>query len=157
MRKSGYFASEITPYWPTLDVMKPYFIPDTGPPWFDVGGNDSGGLDIKGMYGTEGLTPYQDRVDASLSMWGNPDLGVLLMYRKYGGGYRDAFHSKGDLSHLKEWVRSLHDTPLPIGLFIPFDKVWLAVKEFVETEGELPKSIEWVAALDLPEGTFPDP
>jgi hypothetical protein len=157
MRKSAYIASKRTPYWPTIEIIKQYFIPDSGPPWFYVGGNDSGGLDVRGMYGTDGLDEFKDRVDAGLSMWGNPDLGVLLIYQRYGGGYRDAYNSKGDLSRLKEWVRTLHDDPMPIGLYIPFDKAWLAVKEFMETEGELPKSIEWIAANDLPEGTFSDP
>lgn len=90
-------------------------------------------------------------------MWGNPELGVLLIWQKYSGGYSEAFPSKGDLTKLDQWVRSLHDTPLPVGLFIPFPKAWLAVKEFIETDGELPKSIEWVANKDLPAGTFPDP
>jgi hypothetical protein len=31
------------------------------------------------------------------------------------------------------------------------------VKEFIETDGQLPKCIEWVADNDLPPGTFPDP
>jgi hypothetical protein len=38
----------------------------------------------------------------------------------------------------------LHGTPLPVGLFIPFEKAWLAVKEFMETDGKLPKSIDWI-------------
>jgi hypothetical protein len=46
---------------------------------------------------------------------------------------------------------------MPIGLFIPFAEAWKAVKEFIETEGELPKSIEWVRNRDLPPNTFPDP
>ena len=54
-------------------------------------------------------------------------------------------------------MRSLHDTPLPIGLFISFREAWKAVKEFIETDGELPKSIELVANSDLPPNTFPDP
>jgi Immunity protein Imm1 len=36
-------------------------------------------------------------------------------------------------------VVSTHDTPLPIGLFVPFETAWEAVKEFIETDGELPK------------------
>jgi hypothetical protein len=32
-----------------------------------------------------------------------------------------------------------------------------AVKEFIETGGALPTSIEWIANSDLPENTFPDP
>ena len=78
-------------------------------------------------------------------MWGHPQLGILLMYEKYGGGHRETFSSKGDLQRLGELVRSLHDTPLPVGLFIPFETAWKAVKEFVETDGALPKSIEWIA------------
>jgi hypothetical protein len=31
------------------------------------------------------------------------------------------------------------------------------VKEFMETEGKLPSSIEWVTSDDLPANTFPDP
>jgi hypothetical protein len=42
-------------------------------------------------------------------------------------------------------------------LFVPFAIAWKAVKQFMETDGELPTSIEWVAASDLPRGTFPDP
>jgi hypothetical protein len=32
-----------------------------------------------------------------------------------------------------------------------------AVKEFIETDGALPKSIEWIANRDLPPNTFPEP
>jgi hypothetical protein len=61
------------------------------------------------------------------------------------------------MSRLGEFVRSFHDTPLSLGLFIPFEKGWLAIKEFMLNEGELPTSIEWVASDDLPPETFPDP
>jgi hypothetical protein len=74
-----------------------------------------------------------------------------------GGGYKDTFTSKSDLKRLRELVRSTHDTPLPVGLFIPFEQAWKAVKEFIETEGKLPTSIEWIANRDLPPNTFPDP
>jgi hypothetical protein len=67
------------------------------------------------------------------------------------------FSSKGDLSRIRELVRSFHNTPLPVGLFIPFESAWKAVKEFIETDGALPKSIEWIANSDLPPNTFPDP
>jgi hypothetical protein len=46
---------------------------------------------------------------------------------------------------------------LPVGLFIPFRTAWKAVREFIETDGELPKSIEWVADRDIPPEAFPDP
>jgi hypothetical protein len=74
-----------------------------------------------------------------------------------GGGLKLTYSSKGDLRRLREWVRGLHDTPLPIGLFISYEEAWKAVKEFIETDGQLPKSIEWIANRDLPPNTFPDP
>jgi hypothetical protein len=52
---------------------------------------------------------------------------------------------------------NLHADPYSLALFIPFEQAFKAVKQFIETEGELPTSIEWVAARDLPPDTFPDP
>jgi hypothetical protein len=52
---------------------------------------------------------------------------------------------------------SMHGTPLAVGLFIPFVEAWKAVKEFIESDAELPKSIQWIASRDLPPETFPDP
>ena len=65
--------------------------------------------------------------------------------------------SRGDVSRLKKWVRTTHDDLRPVGLYIPFERAWPAIKDFMETEGELPKSIEWIKPEELPVGTFPDP
>jgi Immunity protein Imm1 len=58
---------------------------------------------------------------------------------------------------LNEHVRTLHDDPMPIGLYILFDQAWKAVQEFIVTDGKLPTSIEWINNRDLPPNTFPDP
>jgi hypothetical protein len=158
MEKQSYFHNFRRKYWPKLSELEPYFLSQPeGSGWFHRTGNDSAGFDLLGVDGTDHLPRFHGRVDVDLSMWGLPDTGMLLIYSKFGAGKRIDFSSKGDLTKLKEWVRSLHDTPLPVGLFIPFPKAWLAVKEFIETEGQLPKSIEWVKNSDLPDGTFPDP
>ena len=39
--------------------------------------------------------------------------------------------------------------------FIPPDLAWRAVKEFIETDGTLPRTIEWLSSAELPEHTFP--
>jgi Immunity protein Imm1 len=109
-----------------------------------------------GADGTEHLGDSHDRIDIILQMWGDPDLGVLLVWTKWGGGHQQAYTSKGDLTRLHEYTRTLHDDPLPIGLFISFEQAWRAVKEFLETDGALPKSIAWIASQDLPPDTFPD-
>jgi hypothetical protein len=137
--------------------MEHFFLAPKGKEWSYLGGNDNWGLGIEGVDGTEHLEPYKTRVDIDLEMWGYPDLGVLLIYSKLGGGHRTKFTSKGDLGRLNQWVRTLQDDLMPVGLFLPFPQAWKAVKEFMQTDGQLPKSIEWVANRDLPPGTFPDP
>lgn len=157
MRKDIYFDRKFGPGWPPPAELEPYFLASKGKEWFYTGGNDTAGLILEGVEGTEHLPEGKGRIDIRLSMWGNPDLGVLLIYSKRGGGHREVYSSKGDLSEPRQWVRTLHDDPMPTGLYVPFAKAWLAVKEFMETDGKLPTSIEWIKNSDLPEGTFPDP
>ena len=97
------------------------------------------------------------RVEAWLTMWGDPELGVLLYYNKFGNEFAEHYFSAGDLSKLNVWVRTLMDDLRPVGLYVPFREAWPAVKEFMEREGELPRSITWVRPQDLPPNTFPDP
>jgi hypothetical protein len=157
MRKRAYFASCMSDRWPSLRDLERYFLGPPGQRWFFETENDSGSFTAEGVDGTEHLQANKGRIDIDLQMWGNPDLGVLLIYSKWGGGHKETYSSKGDLRRLREWTRSTHDTLLPIGLFVPFEVAWLAVKEFIETDGQLPRSIEWIANRDLPPGTFPDP
>ena len=137
--------------------MERYFLAPPGRRWFFETENDSASLTAEGVDGTEHLEADKGRINVDLDMWGNPEHGVLLIYSKWGGGLKQTYSSKGDFARLREQVRSMHDTVLPVGLFIPFDKAWTAVKEFIETDGKLPKSIEWIANRDLPPNTFPDP
>lgn len=157
MNKYVYFHHFHGDFWPSQDQLRPYFHAPMGHEWFSHSGNDTGSLRLQGLEGTEDKPFGRGRKDIALQMWGIPDIGVLLIYDKIGPpGFRDTFSSKGDMTRLSELVDSLHSTPLPVGLFIPFEQAWLAVKEFMETEGQLPKSIEWVRNWDLPPNTFPD-
>jgi hypothetical protein len=156
MRKKAYLCSRDLARWPTPEELEPYFV---GPPehrWYFEDGNDSVLLTGEGADGTEHLGNSYDRVDIMLKMWGDPDLGVLLVWTKWGGGHRQAYTSKGDLTRLHEYMLTLHDDPLPIGLFVSFEQAWRAVKEFLETDGALPRSIAWIAGQDLPPDTFPN-
>jgi Immunity protein Imm1 len=158
MQHRSYFHNVRRAEWPSLEELAPYFLAEPeGSGWFHESGNDTAGLSLHGLEGTEHLPYGNGQIFIELAMWGNPDLGVLLIYTKAGGPNRQDFTSIGDLTKLKQWVRALHDTPLPVGLFIPFPKAWLAVKEFMETNGQLPTSIEWIKNTDLPANTFPDP
>ena len=78
-------------------------------------GNDNAGLVAEGVDGTEDLDSNDGRIDVDLDMWGHPELGVLLVYSKWGGGAKQMYSSKGDLTRLRDWVRSQHGTPLPVG------------------------------------------
>ena len=157
MNKRVYFDGYYGPGWPSPSQLESYFLAPPGQRWTFETGNDGWGFWAEGVDGTEHLEVNKGRIDVKLQMWGNPELGVLLIYTKWGGEFKDVFSSKGDLSRLREWVRSAHNDPLPVGLFIPFASAWSAVREFIETDGALPKSIEWIANDDLPENTFPDP
>ncbi|MGC2778238.1 MAG: Imm1 family immunity protein [Bradyrhizobium sp.] len=159
MKKWTYFDALHGPGWPTPAELEPYFLAPRGKEWSYYGGNDNWGFRGQGLYGTEALTPMAGRVDVGLSMTGHPQLGVYLYYSKWDGrvARKSGYSSKNDMTRLREWVRSAHGSPLPVGLFVPFATAWKAVKEFIETDGELPKSIEWIASIDVPPGTFPDP
>ena len=157
MRKIAYFDTHWGAGWPELKWLEPYFLNSPDKRWVFVGRTADGSLAAEGVDGTEHLEEGRGRIDIHLRFWGNADLGVLLIWSKWGGGLKQTFNSKGDLSRLKEIVYSYHDTPLPVGLFIPFEAAWKGVKEFIETDGELPKGIEWIANRDLPPNTFPDP
>src|SRR5262249_32955122 len=154
MKKSVYFDEFEGPFWPTLDQLKPYFLAPRGQEWFFDSTNDTGGLMLEGADGTGHLSPDKGRIDVDLDMWGDPIHGVLLVYRKWGVDKQVTYYSKGDLGRLREYVETLHGDEMPIGLYIPYRSAWLAVKEFVETNGELPKSIEWIADEDLPSNVF---
>ncbi len=157
MRKRFDFNSEHGWGWPAPESLKPFFLSPPGKRWFFETGNDGGVLAAEGINNTEHLRPGAGRIDIRLTMYGHPELGVFLLYQKTGGDRRGVFSSKGDLTKLREWVRTLHNDPMPVGLFIPYADAWLAVKEFIETDGALPTSIEWISNKDLPPKTFPDP
>jgi hypothetical protein len=158
MIKSIVFDKFDGPGWPSPAELEPYFLAPKGKEWSYFGGNDSWGLDAQGLYGTEHL-PRGESVNVHLYMTGNPDHGVYLQYDKWDGRTKTkySFNAKGDLSRLFEFVRTLHGDPLSVGLFVPFPIAWKAVKEFIETDGELPKSIEWIAGRDLPPDAFREP
>lgn len=143
--------------WPNPEELKPFFFAPPGKQWFDYGGNDSALISCQGLEGTEHLQVGRGRIDADLLMWGNPSLGVMLIYTRLGGDNPIGFTSKGDLARLREYTRTSHGDLRPIGLFIPFEQAWLAVKKFMETEGEFPDNIAWISNKDLPPDIYPDP
>ena len=158
MIKSAYFDTLESNRWPTVPELERFFLAPSGREWSYYGGNDSWGFDIQGLHGTEQL-PSIERVTVRLYMIGSPDHGVMLKYDMWDGRIRKKIgcYSKGDLGRLHETVRTLHDDLMPVGLFIPFSIAWKGVKQFIETDGELPDAIEWIAGSDLPPDAFPDP
>lgn len=156
MRKECYFHDFDGPGWPTPEVLKKYF--SAGGRLWESGGNDSWGLSVEGLYGTAALPPGRS-VNARLDMIGNPEHGVTLNYDKWDGRvqHKDSYVSRGDPSRLGMFMYSLHCDPYSLGLFIPFEEAFKAVKEFIESDGELPASIAWIAVKDLPPETFPVP
>ncbi len=157
MNKTAHFASRRFDHWPRPDEIEHYFLGPPGRRWFFETRNDTAEFGGDGVDNTDHLPPGKGRTYVRLSLVGHPALGVLLSWSKWNSREGLDYHSKGDLSRLREPVFSLHGDALSAGLFIPFDRAWRAVKEFLETDGQLPKSIEWVDDRDFPPDTFPDP
>lgn len=80
-----------------------------------------------------------------------------MIYSKLGGLGSFAFTSKGGSSLKGRYTRTRHNDLMPLWHYIPFEEAWKAVKEFVQTDGALPKSIEWISNKNLDEDTFPVP
>jgi hypothetical protein len=133
-----------------------YFVEAEGG-WPLVGGNDNWGLTIDGLEGTEDLLRPEDRVTVHLNMIGHPGHGVAFVHDRWDGRTKQAiqYTSKGDLRRIREIYHAVQDTPVFVGTFIPFANAYRAVKEFMETDGELPKSVEWIPTGDLPWEALP--
>jgi Immunity protein Imm1 len=155
MKKRAYFDSHDGPGWPDQSWLAKYFLTRSGRRQFFALGNDSWGLTAEGVDGTEHL-PRPGRIDIDLTILGSADLGILLFYHRMSVLDGVSYYSRGDLRRLHEWVTTKDGDLMPIGLFIPFETAWNAIKEFMETDGALPKCIDWIPARDLPVDVFPD-
>jgi hypothetical protein len=157
MKRYANFDSFSGEGWPDLKWLERYFVAPPGQQWFySRGRSDSARFTVKGVEGTEHLELYKGRIDIDLDMIGNPQLGVFLMYERVGRRHKETRYSKGDPKRLHEWVENAYGDLIPVGLFVPFEMAWTALKDFIKTDGELPRSIEWIKSGDLPPGTWPD-
>ena len=154
--KTTYFMDHAGYGWPERKWLAPYFLTPAGRrQGFDTE-SDSWSIAAEGVDGTERL-PRENQIDIDLYITGKPDVGVLLFYDRWSANDGISCYSKGNLKMLRQWIVTKHRTRLPVGLFIPFESALQAIMEFIKTDGALPRCIEWVAASDLPEGTFPEP
>jgi hypothetical protein len=159
MRKEGSFDEHWGDGWPELANVEACMLdPDERQAMF-ARGADGGSFIITSHVDTKTPPPLAGLMSSALFLSMVPDLGASLQYNHWDARLQKTrvFVSKGDLSRLGDFVRSFHGTPLSVGLFISFEDGFRAVKEFIETEGERPTSIEWIDAETLPPETFPDP
>jgi hypothetical protein len=103
--------------------------------------------------------PQPDAVNVDLRMMGSLEHGVTLDFARWHGRIRrlDRYCSDGDLRRLGQFMYSLQGHPYSLGLFIPFEEAFKAVKEFIESDGELPTCIGWISGKDLLPERFPVP
>lgn len=157
MIKRTYFDTYDGEGWPDLMWLEKYFLTEAGRRQFFASGNDSWGLKAYGLKGDGTFPSMRGQIDVDLTILGHPELGILLCYYRSDSRGRSTYYSKGDVSRLKESVETFHGDKVPVGLYVPFDVAWIAVKEFVEKVGELPQGIPWLSADDLPEDAFAMP
>lgn len=156
MRKECLFGDFDGPYWPTPVQLQKYFLgPAAKQQWPFPGYYDRGYLCAYGLHDT-GHLPDDQAVTVQLNVIGNSTAGAMLQYSRRDGRIpqRVTHNSKGDFSRLREFVRGTDGFLVSVGLFIPFETAWQAVKEFIESDGEMPTSIEWINRRALPPGTL---
>jgi hypothetical protein len=156
MKKITSFRGYEGPGWPNQKWLEPFFLTPAGRHQVFGIRNNHWGLKARGVDGTEDL-PFDKEIDVTLHIIGKPDLGVLLYYDRLSATDGYTYFSVGNLKMLRTLVEAKPGTRMPLGLFIPFEQALRAVVEFAATDGALPKSIEWIASTDLPEGSFPEP
>lgn len=139
--------------WPDLKWLKQFFLTAAGRKQA-FGEQESWGLKLYGVDGTEHLERYKDRIDIDLTIQGDLKHGVLLWYNRSGGGQWIAKYSKGDTSRWREWIETRQGDQMSAALFIPFETAWKAVEEFIDREAALPQSIEWISDTELPDFAF---
>ena len=102
MRKSIDLGLHDQDGWPNPKELEHYFLGPQGRFWSSEDRSDSAALWAKGVHGTEHLDVGKGRIDIELLIWRNLDFGVLLIYSKWGGPYKEMFSSKGNLSRLHD-------------------------------------------------------
>jgi hypothetical protein len=97
-------------------------------------------------------------VTSTLFLHMNPKYGVKLGYTRYSRRTKQkvTLTSKGDLNRLSEFTLSMHETPLSVGLFVPFESGWNATRSFLHAPSEIPDGVEWIESQKLPASAFPD-
>jgi Immunity protein Imm1 len=156
MKKVTDFRGYEGPGWPDQQWLTPFFLTPAGRQKVFGIRNNHWCISARGIDGTEGL-PFDRRIDIDLHIIGKPDLGVLVLYDRVSVTDGHSYYSLGNPKMLRTLVKAKQGSRMPIGLFIPFEQALPAVMEFIQTNGALPKRIEWIAADDLPEGSFPEP
>lgn len=156
MKKITIFRGYEGPGWPDEKWLAPYFLTPAGRHQVFGIRNNHWGLTASGVDGTEDL-PFDKEINITLNVIGKPDLGALLYYERLSATDGYTYFSVGNLKMLRTLVEAKPGTRMPLGLFIPFEQALRAVVEFADTNGALPKCIEWIASTDLPEGSFPEP
>jgi len=159
IKKEAAFDDHWGSGWPDIGVVEQRLSDPEKLAQMFAKGRDGGCFSIKWIYDKNNAEPQSELVAATLYMHMNSEHGIKLQYSRWDGriGEKKTYHSKGDLTRLKHFVRSFHRTPLSIGLFVPFEIGRKAVKEFLETDGDLPRSIDWVPEDGLPSEVFPLP
>jgi hypothetical protein len=155
MRKRANIHGVVGPGWPTPRELEPDFFRARERPSSFAANDDCMALNIEGADGTAHLKEGEGRIDIQLTMLCHPFRGALLHYWKFGGGHAEMFYSQGDLRRLQEWVQTRDGELMPVGLFLPFETAWQAVKEYIDTDGALPRSIVWFPGEAVPPYAFP--
>lgn len=93
----------------------------------------------------------EEKGHLSLLVLPNDEYGIYLKYLKLvNGRVQGEWLSIEDDQRLSETVESSDEWYASIGLFLPKEKAWLAIENFLKT-GEMSEEIKWISSEDMPE------
>ena len=155
MSKTAIFAGDVSEGWPEPQDIARYFLTPSGQRSFLETGDDSGLFTVDGIEGTDHLEDTScGRKEVNLWLTAHPAFGVMLQWSKWDGKQHQDYHSSGDLTRLREAIPSSHGSKCPLGLFVPLEDAWKAIKDFLENEGGRSNKIAWIESKDLPPDIF---
>jgi len=124
--------------WPAIAEIASWFENYRHEDWSGAG---TGFLRLYGAEGTEGREFYKERIDVGLDIFHDAVLGFAIRWTKTGGGHSEAWVSKGNDELLGQWVEYGCDCTMSKALYVEPSRAWLALREFLETNGGRPSAI----------------
>ena len=143
--------------WPAADQLEQSFLDPARRNWAFWDGGGGGYISVSGLDGTENEPDGPNRSNARIAIRAHRKHGATLDHHWWDGKRRvsTSHLSLGSTSDMTKLPHLDNRQPFAVGLFIPFELAWLALKDFMVDPIHPSKSVPWINAKDLPPSAIP--